>query len=98
MVGVASLGRLIEEICASPERITRAHFLGTQSIEDPYWALVAEQPWSGSYAGAVDDHLDGAIAQVDLAVLGEVGAKVRHHVDKHVAHAEASAPTVTLTL
>ena len=81
MRGVASLGRLIQEVGADAGRITRDFFLTHQSSEDPYWQHVARQNWAEAYAGAVDDHLDPVIPEADLAELTTVAAKVRHFVD-----------------
>jgi hypothetical protein len=99
MKGVASLGKLLQEVGDDAGRITREFFLATQNTgDDAYWAHVAQQNWAEQYGGEVHDHLDPAIPAADLATLTDVGARVRHYVDKHVAHADAAAPAVTLTL
>lgn len=98
MQGVASLGKLIEEISDDATRLTREVWMALNDDADPYWVGVAERNWTEHYGGRVHDHLDPAIAVADLDALRHAAASVRHYVDKHVAHAEASPPAVTLTL
>lgn len=96
--GVASLGKLIEEIGDDPSRVTKAFWLGHNEGADAYWLRVAEKAWGDDFGGDVDAHLDPSVPTADLVALTDVGDSVRHYVDKHVAHADASAPEVTLTL
>lgn len=96
--GVASLGKLIEEIGEDPSRLTKAFWLGHHEDADAYWMRVAEKAWANDFGRDVGAHLDPRIPATDLHALTEVGGNVRHFVDKHVAHADASAPAVTLTL
>ena len=98
MKGVASLGKLIKEISDDPAPVTYEFWMTLNADEDPYWVRVAENNWAEHYGGAGHDHLDGATAVADLERLVQAAARVRHYVDKHVAHAEASPPAVTLTL
>lgn len=100
MRGVASLAKLIGEIGADPVRVTWEWWLSLSNNDpdDEHWPVVARQGWDKQFGGNVGDHLDPSVPAADLLALTELGAEVRHYVDKHVAHAEASAPTVTLTL
>jgi phytoene dehydrogenase-like protein len=100
--GVASLGKLIEEIRDDASRISREFWIGLwePSANDPGLLQVAERAWVRHYAGDVGSHLDPSAPAADLDKLMNAAARVRQYVDKHVAHAEASIvpASVTLTL
>jgi hypothetical protein len=90
---VASLGRLILEVGETPTLLTRDWWLSLWSEDgdgdDPYWQRVAEDAWAEHYAGEVGDHLDPAIAAIDLVELREGSQTVKEYVDRNVAHLDA---------
>jgi hypothetical protein len=96
----ASLGKLIEEVRDDAARITREFWLGLWDPDGAIDALFAERGWADEYGGSVGLHLDPAIPAADFDALTTAAAEVKEWVDKHVAHADASAvpASVTLTL
>jgi hypothetical protein len=110
---VSSLAKLIEQIRDRPSQITREFWIGRWSDpSDPYLMMEADRGWNEQYAGAVGDHLDRAIPEVDLETLVSASRKVKEFVDEHIAHsgaglrkatpshpaaAESVPPDVTLT-
>ena len=95
----ASLGKLIEEIRDDPSRITREFWIGLWD-EPPFGFehVIAQKGWAEQYGREVRDHLDPAIPAADFEMLRTVAANVKAYVDEHVAHADAAAASVTLTL
>lgn len=82
---VVSLGRLLGEIEAEPQRLTRQRFVGRWSAhEQPR----GHKSFSNHFAGDVGDHLDPKIVRADLARLEAEGKKVVEHVDQYVAHTD----------
>ncbi len=84
---VLSLGRLLSEIKAEPERLTRQRFVGAWPPEDQ---RRGHETFSGYFAGDVGDNLDPEIVGHDIARLKMEAKKVVDHVDKYVAHADES--------
>ena len=97
---VASLGKLIQEIRDDPSRITREFWIGLWDTDDELMLRRAQQGWTKQYAGSMGTHLDPAIPSADSDALTAVASKVKAYVDRHVAHADASAASagVTVTL
>jgi AbiU2 len=96
---VASLGKLIEEIRDDAQRISRTFWLGLWSDPDHLpSAWIAEKGWTDQYAGQVGMHLDPAIPAADFDALRKAAAKVSGYVDRHVAHADASAVSAEVTV
>jgi hypothetical protein len=96
----ASLGKLIEEIRDDADRLTRDFWLGLWTFDDDRLGIkraTAEKAWHEHYGGSVGTHLDPAIPTADLDALATGAGKVKRYVDKHVAHADAVSPEVTLT-
>jgi hypothetical protein len=82
---VVSLGRLLPEIAAGPERLTRRRFVGAWPPE--------EQPrgsdtFSERFAGDLGDHLDPKPVAADIERLEAEAKKVIDHVDQYIAHAD----------
>lgn len=69
-------------------------------VAGPLRELRAEGQWAENYGGSVGSHLDPAIPAADFDALTAAAAEVKNWVDRHVAHADASAvpASVTLTL
>lgn len=93
----ASLGQLLHEIVATPELLTRDWYVAhwgkdkRYDAEDKaYWKRTGENEWDKTFGGEVGDHIDPAVPRADLDELQEGSKKVRHYVDKHVAHFDAS--------
>lgn len=97
--GVASLGKLIEGIRDDPTRLTRDFWLGLwRDLSDPIDRHFAERAWADQYGGNTGTHLDPAIPAADLDALKAAAAGAKRWVDKHVAHADASAVSASITL
>ena len=96
--GVASLGKLVEEIAGDPSHFTREYYIRLWDDPDPYWLRVAQEHWDETYAGLVGNHLDPAIPAADLETLKAAAERVTHYVDKHVAHADAGAVSAEVTV
>lgn len=97
----ASLARLVAEIESDAEVLTVGRYLSVSTDErddDPYWTGAARRTWDERFGGTFGNHLDPTVPGHHLEDLVEMGATVRQYVDKHVAHAEASAPEVVLTM
>jgi len=99
---VASLGRLLTELQEDASLVTPGFWLGLWNIDDDdeYERRYAARQWAETYGGSVGDHLDPAIPTADFDALTAAAADVKNWVDRHVAHADASAvpASVTLTL
>lgn len=95
---VASLGKLIQEIRDDRSRLTREWWIGLWDSTDPWERQRAAHGWDTEYAGAVGVHLDPAIPTRDLDTLIAAAARVKAHVDEHLAHADASAVSATITV
>lgn len=67
---VASLGKLLEEIAAEPEIITKAFWLERVGPADRIDRALADEGWSHTFGGAVGDHLDPEIPVADLELRG----------------------------
>lgn len=94
----ASLGKLIEEVRDDARRITPDFWIGLWDNPDARSIREAKQQWTDQYGGSVGTHLDPAIPAADLDKLTAAASKARRYVDRHVAHADATSPDVTLTL
>ena len=95
---VATLGKLIEEIRDDAGRITKEFWIGLWDIgDDELKRWDAERQWAKNF-GAGGDRLEPSIPADDLEALIAAAAKVKHYVDKHVAHADASAVSASVTL
>lgn len=77
---VVSLGRLLNEIAAEPERFTRRRFVGVWPPEDQ---RRGHETFSEHFAGSIGDHLDPAIVAADIARLETDAKKVVEHVDQY---------------
>lgn len=96
---VASLARLVTEIESDAELLTLDRYLTvTTEDDDPSWFDAARRTWDERFGGTFSHHLDPTVPGHHRRELAEMGATVRRYVDKHVAHAEASAPEVVLTV
>ncbi len=82
---VVSLGRLLGEIKAGPERFTLQRFVGAWPPEDQ---RRGHEKFSGHFAGEVGDNLDPKIVAHDIALLEAKAKKVVKHVNQYVAHAD----------
>jgi hypothetical protein len=97
--GVASLGKLIEEIRDDAFRITRGWWLRQWGAPtDEFDKLYAENGWATEFAGSIGTHLDPAIPAADFVALTSAAANVKAYVDQHVAHADASAVSAKVAL
>ena len=94
----ASLGKLIEQIRDDAARVTRDFWVGLWDEPEPLDVRFAERVWAEQYGGVVGHHLDPAIPTSDLDALAGAATAVKAYVDKHVAHADASAVSVAVTL
>jgi hypothetical protein len=99
----ASLGRMLDEIAKDAERFMRSHYVDLwgdshDEEEDRYWRAVAAENWDKEFGGRVGTHLDPAIPAADLDALKADAADAKAFVDKHVAHADASAVAVTIAV
>ena len=82
---VVSLRRLLGEIAAEPERLTRQRFVGPWP---PHDQERGHETFTERFAGDVGDHLDPQIVTADIERV-EAGAKtVVDHVDQYVAHTQ----------
>jgi len=96
---VASLGKLIEQVRDDPSGLKRDWWLGLwKEPDDPFMRMDAERGWRKRWAGDVGDHLDPAIPAADLNALTTAAGKVKGYVDQHIAHADASAVSASVTL
>jgi hypothetical protein len=95
----ASLAKLIQEVRDDASRITREFWIGLWH-EPPFGfeTLIAQKGWAEQYGGEVSDHVDPAIPAADLVALTDAAARVKYYVDQHVAHADASAASASVTL
>lgn len=88
---VASLGRLIREIAASPQVVTRESWLGLwDPASQEMVAHVAEPAWATQFGGG--DSLDPEIPTAELKQLRKATKHVTTYVNEHVAHLKAPAP------
>jgi HEPN superfamily AbiU2-like protein len=90
---VASLGRLLVEIRKSPQLLTRDWYLDHWGKDESYdgddkayWRRAGEGEWAETFGGVVGDHIDPAVVGADLTELRQGSRKVKHYVNKHVAH------------
>jgi hypothetical protein len=95
---VNSLAKLIEQLCDDPEQISHDFWLGLWDKSDAWMMREAEQGWTKNFAGSLGHHLDPAIPAADLLKLNAAAASVKGYVDEHVAHSEAKAVPVKVTL
>jgi hypothetical protein len=97
---VASLGRLLQELQQDASLVTPKFWVGLWDTTDSSDLHHAEGQWTKTYGGEVGTHLDPAIPAADFVALTAAAAEVKNWVDRHVAHADASAvpASVTLTL
>jgi AbiU2 len=96
---VASLGKLLVEIRDDPSSLTRELWLGLwKDLSDPIDRHFAEKAWADQYGASVGTHLDPAIPTADFDALAAAATDVRKWVNKHVAHADASAVSASVTL
>jgi hypothetical protein len=97
---VASLGSVLTELQEDPALVTPAFWVGLWDAPDEYDLRYAEGQFAENYGGGIGTHLDPAIPAADFDALTAAAAEVRNWVDRHVAHADASAvpASVTLTL
>jgi hypothetical protein len=92
---VATLGRIIHEIAAQPDLITREFWVGLWgSPENPpdereHMKGVGEKAWDEHYGGETGDYLDPSIPGGDLAKLRHGSRRVKDYVDRNVAHLDA---------
>jgi hypothetical protein len=82
---VVSLGRLLREIEAGHERLTRQRFVGAWPREDQ---PRGHETFTKHFAGTIGDHLDSEIVAADISRLETDAKKVVDHVDQYVAHTE----------
>ena len=82
---VASLGTLLGEIQAEPERCSRRRFVGAWPPDDQ---PRGQQTYSVNFAGSAGDHIDPAIVAKDAARLQEDALTILEYVDRHVAHTD----------
>ncbi len=81
---VISLGRLLNEIEAEPERLTRHWYLSMSAVDDQSHAA---QLWETSwFAGPHTAHVGPAAIRADLDRLADESVNVRAYVDRHLAH------------
>lgn len=95
---VASLGKLIQEIRDDPSRITRDFWIGLWDPQDELMLKRAEGGWKKHYAGSTGTHLDPSIPAADSDALTAAASKVKAYVDRHLAHADASAASASTTV
>jgi hypothetical protein len=79
-----SLARLLTEIKAEPERLTRERFLTTHEFG---FQLGTEADWKLRFAGKIGKHLDAKIVADDLAELRKATDGLKAWRDLRVAHA-----------
>ena len=51
-----------------------------------YWRRAGEGEWAKTFGGEVGNHIDPAVVGADLTELRQGSRKVKHYVNKHVAH------------
>jgi hypothetical protein len=97
---VASLGKLLTELQDDASLVTCDFWVGLWDTSDSWDLHYAKGRWAENYGGGVGPHLDPAIPAADFDALTATAAEVKNWVDRHVAHADASAvpASVTLTL
>jgi hypothetical protein len=91
----ASLANLLSGMADNAASITREWWLSLWNDDDQFYA--AEQ-WTADYGREVETHIDPAIPAADLERLKSAVTHVKNYVDKHVAHSDAKAVSVQVTL
>jgi hypothetical protein len=86
---VKTLGRLLREVEADAQRLTRDFWVGLWGELDELTLRVAHHGWETQWAGEVGDHLDPAIPGGDLERLTTGAEKVADYVDQYLAHRDA---------
>lgn len=82
---VVSLRRLLDEIAAEPERLTRQRFVGAWPPEDQ---ARGHETFTNRFAGDVGDQLDPQIVAGDIERVETEAKSVVDHVDQYVAHTD----------
>ena len=85
--GVVSLGRLIGDIGANADYMTREAFLEPWG-DDPHDQQYAGRQFDHWSVGSKGKHLDAAVPRADLKALDESAAHVKDYADKHLAHSD----------
>jgi AbiU2 len=85
---VVSLGSLLAEISAEPERLTREHFVALYDDPDPYFERLGQTTFDERFAGEVGDHIDPRIVEADLRELRKTSESVERYVDRYIAHTD----------
>ncbi|HVS48194.1 MAG TPA: hypothetical protein VHJ99_04760 [Candidatus Dormibacteraeota bacterium] len=81
---VISFGRLLAEIEASPQTITREWWTGHF---DPGWDhTMGAQNWADNFGGSIVDYVDPAVVAADFAELVAKVLPVRKYVNQYLAH------------
>jgi hypothetical protein len=82
---VVSLRRLLDEIAAEPERLSRQRFVGAWPPEDQ---RRGNETFLERFAGDVGDHLDPKPVVADIERLVSESKIVTDHVDQYIAHTD----------
>jgi hypothetical protein len=94
----ANLGKLLSEIAADSELITRAFWIGLWNVRnDPINSAIVARQWHHAFGGDVGEHLDPAIPAGDCDRLAAAAAAVKRYVDENVAHSDMSPAKVEAT-
>jgi AbiU2 len=82
---VISLGKLLAEIQAEPERLSRQRFVGPWDADQQDRG---HESFSRHFAGDVGEHLDPKIVAEDASRLKDEAQGIVDFVNRHVAHAD----------
>jgi hypothetical protein len=80
---VISLGTLLAEVAAEPERMTRERFVSQYDADDQGRG---DEAFTEHFGGHVADHLDPALVSADIDRLKVESAKVVRYVNRNFAH------------
>jgi hypothetical protein len=94
-----SLARLIQDAAEHPTLVSREHYrsLYAETYPGDDWMQRRADEEYDDYVGPGAESLTAEIATRDLDQLKAAGSKIRHHVNKHVAHTDERAGPATAT-